>query len=76
MIRKSGHRFSDKIMRKNKALCYFNRSDNSSEKASSVRSSLSGVTDFAGFGGDAVAELFQHVGHHHPDHDLVFNEEH
>src|SRR6185369_9088735 len=31
--------------------------------------------DFAGLGSYAVAQLFQHISDHHPDHDLVFNEE-
>src|SRR6266850_711588 len=29
------------------------------------------LVDLAGFGRDAVAQLLQHVGDHHPDHDLV-----
>ena len=36
---------------------------------------LDRFADFAGLGSDAVAQLFQHVSDHHPDHDLVFNEE-
>ena len=35
-----------------------------------------GLADLAGFGRDAVAQLLQHVGDHHPDHDFVLNEEH
>ena len=34
------------------------------------------LVDLAGLGSDAVAEFFQHVGDHHPDHDLVLDEEH
>jgi hypothetical protein len=32
--------------------------------------------DLAGLGHDAVAQLLEHVGDHHPDHDLVLDEEH
>jgi hypothetical protein len=34
-----------------------------------------GLLDLPGLSRDAVAELFEHVGHHHPDHDLVLDEE-
>jgi len=34
------------------------------------------LVDFAGLGRDAVAEFLQHVSNHHPDHDLVLDEEH
>ena len=34
------------------------------------------LVDFAGLGGDVIAEFFQHVGDHHADHRLVFDQEH
>src|SRR5207247_9878405 len=34
-----------------------------------------GFADLAGLGRHAVAKLFQHVRHHHSDHDLVLDEE-
>ena len=33
------------------------------------------LIDLAGLGGDAIAEFLEHVGDHHPDHDLVFYKE-
>jgi hypothetical protein len=36
---------------------------------------LDRLADFAGLGRDTMAELFQHIGDHHPDHDLVLHEE-
>jgi hypothetical protein len=36
---------------------------------------LDRFADFAGLGSYAVAQLFQHVSDHHPDHNLVFDEE-
>ncbi len=36
---------------------------------------LDRFADFAGLGGHAVAQLFEHIGDHHPDHDLVFDQE-
>ena len=41
-----------------------------------VCASLIVFVDFTGLGRDAVAELLQHVSDHHPDHDLVLDEEH
>jgi len=35
-----------------------------------------GLADLASLAGNAVAELFEHVGDHHPDHDLVLDEKH
>src|SRR5262245_57375734 len=37
---------------------------------------LERFVDLAGLGSNPVAELFQHVGNHHPDHHLVLDEEH
>ncbi len=37
---------------------------------------LDRLIDLAGFGGDAIAKLRQHVRDHHADHDLVLDEEH
>jgi hypothetical protein len=36
---------------------------------------LDRFADVAGLGSYAVAQLFQHVSDHHPDHHLVFDEE-
>jgi hypothetical protein len=37
---------------------------------------LDRLVDIAGLRGHAVTEFFQHVGDHHPDHDLILHEEH
>src|SRR6185312_16299266 len=34
------------------------------------------LVDFARLGRHGVAEFLKHVGDHHPDHDLVLDEEH
>jgi hypothetical protein len=34
------------------------------------------AADIPGLGGDRMAKFFDHVGDHHPDHDLVFDEQH
>ena len=33
------------------------------------------LVDVASFGGDAVAEIVEHIGDHHADHRLVFDQE-
>jgi hypothetical protein len=38
-------------------------------------SQLDRFVDVAGFGGHAVAEFLEHIGDHHADHDLVFDQE-
>ena len=40
-----------------------------------ARSNSVFCADLAGLGRDPVAQFFQHFGDHHPDHDLVFDEE-
>jgi hypothetical protein len=34
------------------------------------------AADIPGLGGDRMAKFFDHVGDHHPDHDLVLDEQH
>jgi len=37
---------------------------------------LGGAVDIASLSGHLMAKLLDHVGDHHPDHDLVFDQQH